>query len=131
MQRNAGFTLIEMLITVAVISILGAIAYPSYQEQVRKSRRAEAQSLLMDIGTRQQQRLLDVRSYAASDAELNVAMPTKLTPYYTLTMTMAAPAAAPPTFTATATPKGLQIGDKCGVLTLNNAGAKTPAGGCW
>jgi len=128
MQRDAGFTLIEMLITVAVISILGAIAYPSYQEQVRKSRRAEAQSLLMDIGTRQQQRLLDVRNYAASDADLNVAMPTKLVPYYTLTMT--APAVTPPTFTATATPKGAQIGDKCAVMTLNNTGAKTPTT-CW
>lgn len=128
MQRDAGFTLIEMLITVAVISILGAIAYPSYQEQVRKSRRAEAQSLLMDIGTRQQQRLLDVRNYAASDADLNVSMPTKLSPYYTLTMT--APAVTPPTFTATITPKGAQIGDKCAVMTLNNTGAKTPTT-CW
>jgi len=53
MRRHAGFTLIEMLVTVAVISILAAIAYPSYQDQVRRSRRAEAQSLLMDIGTRQ------------------------------------------------------------------------------
>ena len=86
MQRNAGFTLIEMLITVAVLSILAAIAYPSYQDQVRKSRRAEAQSLLMDIGTRQQQRLLDVRSYAASTAELNVNMPSSVRPHYTITM---------------------------------------------
>jgi len=129
MQRNAGFTLIEMLITVAVLSILAAIAYPSYQDQVRKSRRAEAQSLLMDIGTRQQQRLLDVRSYAASTAALNVNMPSSVRPHYTITMV--APASTPPSFTVTATPKPGQDKDKCGTLTLNNAGAKTPASGCW
>lgn len=129
MRRHAGFTLIEMLVTVAVISILAAIAYPSYQDQVRRSRRAEAQSLLMDIGTRQQQRLLDVRSYAASTAELNINIPSSVRPYYTITMV--APAATPPSFTATATPKPGQDKDKCGTMTLNNTGGKTPTSGCW
>lgn len=129
MRRCAGFTLIEMMITVAVVSILAAIAYPSYQDQVRKSRRAEAQSLLMDISTRQQQRLLDVRNYAASTAELNVSVPSSMAPHYSITM--AAPASTPPSFTATATPKPGQDKDKCGTMTLNNAGAKTPASGCW
>lgn len=129
MRRYAGFTLIEMLITVAVLSILAAIAYPSFQDQVRKSRRAEAQSLLMDIGTRQQQRLLDARSYAASTAELNVNIPSSVRPHYTITIE--APAVTPPTFIARATPKPGQDKDKCGTMTLNNAGAKTPANGCW
>lgn len=129
MRQYAGFTLVEMLITVAVLSILAAVAYPSYQDQVRKSRRAEAQSLLMDIGTRQQQRLLDVRNYAASTAELNVNIPASVRPHYTITMV--APAVTPPTFTVTATPKPGQDKDKCGAMTLNNAGAKTPASGCW
>ncbi|EHL21142.1 putative type 4 fimbrial biogenesis transmembrane protein [Acidovorax sp. NO-1] len=129
MRRNAGFTLIELMITVAVVSILAAIAYPSYQDQVRKSRRAEAQSLLMDIGTRQQQRLLDVRNYAASTAELNVSIPTSVIPHYAITMV--APASTPPSFTVTATPKSGQSKDKCGAMTLNNTGAKTPATGCW
>lgn len=129
MRRPAGFTLIEMMITVAVLSILAAVAYPSYQDQIRKSRRAEAQSLLMDIGTRQQQRLLDVRNYAASTAELNISVPAGVTAHYTVTM--AAPAITPPSFTVTATPKPGQDKDKCGTMTLNNAGAKTPATGCW
>jgi type IV pilus assembly protein PilE len=129
MRRNAGFTLIELMITVAVLSILAAIAYPSYQDQVRKSRRAKAQSLLMDIGTRQQQRLLDARNYSASTAGLNVNIPSSVSSHYTITMT--APASTPPTFTATATPKPGQDKDKCGTLSLNNAGTKTPASGCW
>lgn len=129
MQRTAGFTLIELMITVAIVGILAAIAYPSYQDQVRKSRRAEAQSLLMDIGSRQQQRLLDARNYSASTAGLNIDIPPSVSSHYTITMT--APAGAPPTFTATATPKQGQDKDKCGTMTLNNIGAKTPAIGCW
>lgn len=136
MRRSAGFTLIEMLITVAVLSILAAIAYPSYQDQVRKSRRAEAQSLLMDIGTRQQQRLLDVRSYAASTAELNVNIPSSVRPHYTITIN--APAGAtPPTFTASAAPRSGQAQDKCGTLGIDNTNTKTAVKGgtaqtgCW
>lgn len=136
MRRHAGFTLIEMLITVAVVSLLAAIAYPSYQDQVRKSRRAEAQSLLMDIGTRQQQRLLDVRNYAASTADLNVNIPTSVSPYYTITINTPA-GAVPPTFTANATPLNSQAKDKCGTLGIDNTNTKTAIKGgaaqtgCW
>ena len=136
MRRPAGFTLIEMLITVAVLSILAAVAYPSYQDQVRKSRRAQAQSLLMDIGTRQQQRLLDVRSYAASNTDLNVNIPSTVSPYYAITID--APAGAvPPRFAASATPLNSQTQDKCGTLGIDNASTKTAIKGgtahtgCW
>lgn len=136
MQRYAGFTLIETMITVAVIGILAAVAYPSYQDQVRKSRRADAQALLMNIGTRQQQRLLDVRSYAATAAELNVTIPTSVSQYYTITIN--APAGAvPPTFTANAAPLSGQDKDKCGTLGIDNTNTKTAIKGgasqtgCW
>ena len=135
MDRNKGFTLIELMITVAVISILAAVAYPSYQEHVRKSRRAEAQSVLMNIGTRQQQMLLDTRSYAATSAALNVAVPPQVTANYTITVS--APASTPPSFTATATPQGSQLNDKCGTLGVDHTGAKTAVKngnaqtGCW
>ena len=46
MTRHAGFTLIELMLVVAVVGILAAIAYPSYQEQVRQTRRAEVASLV-------------------------------------------------------------------------------------
>ena len=135
MERTKGFTLIEVMITVAIVGILAAIAYPSYAEHLRKSRRAEAQSLLMNIGTRQQQMLLDTRSYAATAAALNIVVPAQLATYYTVTV--AAPAGTPPTFTATATPQGDQAKDRCGTLGVDNAGAKTAVKngnaqtGCW
>lgn len=135
MERSKGFTLIELMITVVVIAILAGVAYPSYLDQVRKSRRAEAQSLLMDIGTRQQQRLLDVRNYAAAAATLGVTVPAQVSAYYTIAVT--APASTPPSFTATATPLGDQTKDKCGTLALDQTGAKTATkggvaqSGCW
>jgi type IV pilus assembly protein PilE len=134
----AGFTLIELMIVVAVIAILAAVAYPSYAEYLRKSRRAEAQSVLMDIATRQQQLLLDTRAYAdaQNDADLasklGVSISSTVSANYTVTSTAPTPTAlAPvPSFTLTAAPRGAQIKDTCGTLTLTNTGAKTPSK-CW
>jgi len=124
-----GFTLIEAMITVAIIAIVAAVAYPSYTQHVRKSHRADAQALLMDVATRQQQFLLDTRAYAGTLGALNVATPASVTPHYDVTLTV--PAGAVPTFTVTAAPKGTQAADKCGTLTLDQAGVKSPGGGCW
>ena len=135
MERNKGFTLVELMITVAIIGILAAVAYPSYQDQVRKSRRAEAQSVLMNIGTRQQQMLLDTRNYAEDVTALGITIPAQVDSHYSIAVT--APASTPPSYTATATPKGDQAKDKCGVLGVDQTGTKTAVKsgitqpGCW
>lgn len=136
MSRSRGFTLIEVMITVAVIGILSAIAYPSYVDHLRKSRRAEAQSLLMDIAMRQQQFLLDARKYGATVSTLNITVPTTVSTFYTIDVS-APDTSSIPTFSATATPKGDQLSDKCGTLGVSQTGVKTAVkggsavSGCW
>ncbi len=123
---NRGFTLIELMIAVAIVAILAMIALPTYTAQMVKGRRSAAEAVLLDIAQRQQQYLLDVRSYAANSAALNTTIPVNVSNYYTVVI--APTVGPPPTFTASATPIAgtAQAGDV--VLTINNTGVKTPAG---
>jgi len=72
MKQSTGFTLVELMVTVAVIAILASIAYPSYTSQVAKSRRADAQQFMMQMDTRQKQILIEQRAYATTPDALNV-----------------------------------------------------------
>ena len=123
MKKNRGFTLIEIVVVVAIIAILAAIAFPSYQNHLRKARRADAQSTMMDLANREQQYLLDARSYAvgsAALASLNAALPSDVTTYYTISI---AAGTGTPSYVITGTPKGPQVPD--GNLTLDSDGNKT------
>jgi type IV pilus assembly protein PilE len=133
-----GFTLIELMITVAIIAILAAVALPSYQDYVRKSRRADAQSFMSEVVARQQHWLVDRRAYAASITDapasngLGMTIPTNVASYYTVTLATDN-TTNPPSFTVTGTPAGSQATEKCGTLTINQSGTKTASGSgtCW
>jgi type IV pilus assembly protein PilE len=128
MRRGFGFTLIELVIALAMVAILAAIALPSYASYMRKSARADAQAFVADAANRQQQYLADRRAYASSMAALNVAAPASLTGKYSFSVV--ATDGPPPTFTITGTATGEQTQDKCPVIRIDSAGNRTPAS-CW
>ena len=124
--RRQGFTLIELMIAVAVVGILAGIAWPGYQNYVKRANRSAAQQFMLDITNREEQYMLDARSYATGSTALttlNLTVPGAVTPNYTITV--AAVAGPPAGYLITATAIGNQASDSD--LTLSSIGAKTPA----
>lgn len=124
--RQAGFSLIELMIVVAVVAILASVAYPSYTQYVVRSNRAAAKAQMLDIANRQQQFLLSNRAYVSKTAleTSGYRLPAEVSGRYDYDITVGTDTV--PSYTITFTPKGAQAGD--GTLTLNSEGVKTPAG---
>jgi type IV pilus assembly protein PilE len=133
-----GFTLIELMVTVSIIGILGAIAFPAYTSYVMRSNRAAAVSMVMDLASRQEQYKIDARSYSSQLSQLGyTTVPAEVAGNYQVTVT-ADNAAAPPTYSIRATPIGTQLARDtlCGTLTIDQTGARTASGTggtarCW
>ena len=130
MRRNTGqlgFTLIELMIVVAIIGILATVAYPSYQNYVRKGNRSAAQSFMMEVAQRQQQRLISSRSYAQDLGDLGLVLPGDVASFYTVASNLGVPSASDPSqgFNLQLTPisSSMQSGD--GALCLTNTGSRT------
>jgi type IV pilus assembly protein PilE len=126
-RTDRGFTLTELLITVAVLSILIGIAVPSYRQYVVRGKRSAAQSVMMDIANREQQFLLANRRYANKPTlESNgFAVPAEISQSYTWNVTTDDD---PPSFVITFTGIGTQAVDNSPQpLTLSSAGDKAPA----
>jgi len=118
------------MIVVVIVAILAMIAYPSYEDHLRKGRRSAAQNFLADVATRQQQYLLDARQYAVGAgalAALSVNVPTDVSNFYTVTINPAAPT-LPPSFTLVATPIAGSRQAPDGALTLDSTGNRTRNG---
>lgn len=129
MNRNKGFSLVELMVVVAIIAILATIAMPSYNDYVKKGHRASAKQYMMDVASKQQQYFMDARSYLAAPNALSIptlqlSAPSDVSSFYTMAVTTTD--GPPPTFTITATPKAGTVQATDPVLTLDNRGVKTP-----
>jgi type IV pilus assembly protein PilE len=131
MRIGRGFTLVELVVTIAIVGILVAIALPSYQNHVRKANRAQAQQFMLDLANREEQVYLDLRQYVAVTATanfinaptnaspgLNVSVPAEVTRYYTLAI--GTPAGPPPSYVITAAPNPGTNQASDGTLTLDS-----------
>jgi type IV pilus assembly protein PilE len=139
MMRTRGFTLLELLITVAIAAILASIAYPSFMDAIRKGRRAEAVESITRIQQAQEQWRARNSSYT-DDLEgatgLNIP---KTTPngYYTLTVAVPNNALSASQYTITAAAAGSQVADtKCAFLSMRVVGGQltydsTSGQTCW
>ena len=127
--RSGGFTLVELMVTVAIIAILASIALPSYRQHIVRSKRSSAQSIMLDIANREQQYLLSNRRYADKSALVanGFALPAEVTRNYSWEVE-APPLDVVPSFLITLTPLagGPQDGDVA--ISLDNQGRKEPAG---
>jgi type IV pilus assembly protein PilE len=131
-HNQHGFSLIELMIAVAIVGILSAIAYPSYQEYVRSADRADAQAALSELSQFMERYHTQTGSYE------NAALPFTSSPKtgaarYTLSIEGTPDEKE---FTLQATPQGAMAADKCGTLKLSSTGAKDQKSGmsqaeCW
>jgi type IV pilus assembly protein PilE len=124
MHRNRGFTLVEIITVVAIVGILAAIAFPSYQNQVRKSNRAAAKSWMLGVANVETQYLMTARAYGDLTAlGTAAALPAEVSKFYTATIAVAA--GTPPTYTITVTPATGTIQVPDGWLAIDQDGTKT------
>jgi type IV pilus assembly protein PilE len=122
MRQSNGFTLIELMVVLAIAAILAAIAYPSYREFVKRGNRRAAQSVMMDIVNREHQYFVANRVYADS-ATLGLTPPADVLQNYSFAIAL--DAGPPPGFTVNFTAIGGQVSD--GDLAVDSVGVKTPA----
>lgn len=129
-KTQKGFTLIELVIVLAIISIIATIAYPSYQDSIRKARRSTAQSILVETVNFLERRFTETNAFPVDNADLPFDQSPKTgDKFYDISFDSSGAIG----FVLQAVPvsSSSQNLDSCGTLTISNIGVKGPASNCW
>lgn len=139
-SKSKGFSLIELMIVVAIVAIIASVAYPSYQDSIAKSRRADAQANLLELAQFMERQYTTNNQYTVGSTNpvtppilpFSEAPKDGANKFYDLELTTITAT----TFTLTATPKNAMAGDDCGSFTLTHTGVKGRTGTlalnqCW
>lgn len=128
MARSRGFTLIELMIVVAIIAILAAIAVPAYQRYGYRARRVDGQQLLLTIANAEERYYAVYNQYTTDVTKIGFTGTSAVSSdgYYSATIGPASGSTSAQTYKATAEPQGVQSTDVCGSLSIDNTGDKQP-----
>jgi type IV pilus assembly protein PilE len=122
-----GFTLIELMVVVIIMGILAGIAYPSYTQQVMKTRRADGQGALLHLATSMEHYFTEHQTYLGASQPSDVGHSSSSPQgYYSLSLTDVSETS----YTVVATPKGAQANDSCGALSIRHPFKQLPTQ-CW
>lgn len=133
--KSRGITLIELMVVIAVLGIIVSIAYPAYQDQMRKARRSDCHTQLMELASLEERFFTEFGRYTATITAGGLALPNNVSDegFYTAAAVVGG---GGQTFTLTCTGQGAQAGDGCGNLTIDNTGLEGRTGTlpliqCW